>query len=108
MPNEISGDASSGERGQNPDMRHGRVTDDGSARKSQRARHGVSGADQLVVDESADRAARFEQPGDLPRSEVRQPRESDHGGAEHIGGGNKADFGVEHADIGSHPDIRAR
>ena len=86
-------------------MRHGRVVDHGSARKSQRAGHGVCGADELVVDESTDRAAGFEQAGDLTRSEVRQTREPDHGSPEHIGRGDEVAFAVEDTDVGGHPVI---
>jgi hypothetical protein len=108
VANEIGGDAPSGERRQNPDMRHGCVADRGSTRKSQRARYGVSGADELVPDERTDRAARFEQLSNLSRREVRQLREPDHGSAEHVCGSDKVVLAVEHADIGSHPDIMAR
>ena len=97
-----------GERRQNPDVRHGRVADHGSTRKGEPARHGISGADELVVDECADGAAGLQQLSDLPRCEVGQPREPDHRGAEHVGRGNEVVLAVEHANLGGHPAIMPR
>ena len=108
MLNEICRDASSGERRQHPDVRHGRMADLGSTGKGQRARHGVGGTGELVVDESTDRAAGFEQSGDLSRREAGQTREPDHRSAEHIGRGKKIVFADKYADVGGHPDIMSR
>jgi hypothetical protein len=108
VAHEISGDAPSGERRQNPDMGHGRVADLGSARKSERARHGIRCADQLLVDECTDGAAGLEQASDLPRCEVRQPREADHGSAKHVYGSDEVVLAVKDANLGGRPTIMPR
>src|SRR6185312_2975856 len=87
---------------------HGRVTDHVPARQGEAARHRVGGADESTVDECTDGAAGFEQSSDLPGFEACQSRETDHGGAEHVGRGDEVGFAVEHADVGGHPDIMSR
>src|ERR1700722_17336258 len=108
MEHEIGGDAFAGERRQNPDMRDSSVADDGSAGKSESARHGIGGANELVLDECADGAALFQQCGDLPWRQTRQGREADHRGAKQIRRGNQVAFAVEHTDLGGHTDIMSR
>ncbi len=108
MAHQGGGDALPGERRQHPDVGHGRVTHQRPAGQRQPAGHRVGGADELPAGVGPDRAARLEQRADLAGCQPRQRREPDHGGAEHVGGGNQVVFVVENTDLDSHAAIMSR
>jgi len=108
MMYQVGGDPFSGERRQHPDVGHGGMAHDRPAGKRQPARHRVGGANELPSDESPDRAAGFEQLGNLPGRQVRQRGEPDHGGAKHVRRGDEIVLAVEHTDVGGHPAIMSQ